>query len=403
MNYKIFKTLSRIIGMDILLSYILLLCLNWNGLYLNDGQKYYLYDTDYESFVQSTDSFFCINQKSRFVIIYDEYEGISKYIYRERHKHFNDRSRNYFSEYIGALDGVIDFTIVKSGNTIEVTLENFIPSRLKPIHGFDSSNIMSINNCYFTPFKYNFWVMKYFENEILRPLTHNFKKDYWKGYVCNYYLSIFLKYHAWIWIIFGIVLLLRIFSTGFPTKKSFSDPPIDIQEKEMTIHKGPFCLMSYTHIIIITTCILLPLAIHQFYFNCEAISKIYYWSGSIPESKLRGAYLWELIPSKDTVQWNGMDIALGKCYVEHELIWEGGNNVAINKKKKNGRINMDAIAGHQMYKQKGTFAILELYKKSQTNHIIDINELTEKDTLCIVFYENKNPTDTVFMYPYDEL
>lgn len=402
MSYKIFKTLSRIIGIAILLSYILLLCLNWNGLYLNNGQKYYLYDTDYESFVQSIDSFCCMKERSRFAIVYDEYESVSKYIYREKHKHISNHIKNHFSEYIGELDGIIDFVIVKYDSTIEVTLESFIPSRLKPIHGYDSSNIMFVNDCHFTPFKYNFWVIKYFENKILRPFSHNFKKDYWEGYVCNYYLSIFLKYQAGIWLIFGIVLLLRIFSTGFLNRKSFSNPLTDIQEKKNTIHKGPFCLMSHTHILITIICILVPIALHQFYFNSEAISKFYYWTGSIAESKLRGAYLWELIPSKDTIQWNGMDIALGECYVEHELIWEGGSNVAINKKKKKERISIDAIAGHPMYKQEGTFAILELYKNSQTKHIIDIKKITEKDTLCIVFYENKNPIDSVFMYPYDE-
>lgn len=182
MSLKKLKTLSRIIGLAILLSYILLLCLNWNGLYLNDGQKYYLYDNDYESFVQSIDSFCNMNEQSRFCLIYDEYEGVCKYIYREKHAHISNHFKTHFSEYIGALDGIIDFVIVKSDSTIEVTLESFIPSRLKPIHGFDPSNIMFINDCHFTPFKYNFWVMKYFENKILGPFAHNFKKDYWKGY-----------------------------------------------------------------------------------------------------------------------------------------------------------------------------------------------------------------------------
>ena len=261
---------------------------------------------------------------------------------------------------------------------------------------------MFVNDCHFTPFRYNFWIMKYFENKILEPFAHNYKKDYWKGYVCNYYLSIFLKYHARIWLLFGIVLLLRIFSTGFTTRKTICDQPNGIQETKLAIRNDSFCLKKYTHIIIAITCILVPLALHQFYFHSETISKFYYWTGSIAESKARGAYLWELIPSKDTVQWNGMDIAMGKCHVEHELIREGGNNIAVNKREKRERINMDVIAGHQIDKRNDTFAILELYKHSLNVHITDMKKLTEKDTLCIVFYENKNPADSVFMYPYEE-
>ncbi len=204
--YKYLKVLGKLLGSVILLSYLLIICLNMKSWYHNDGQQYIVYDTDFHTCTQEISAF--VRSNAAFSTFHEPAHGRILFLRPPCYVSFsNDKeSSNYylFENYIPELDGVLEFEMIEEGKRIYVKLKSFVPS----YETRGEKETLRINDSESISLKENFRIMSYFENNILNKYTGNYKKNLFKGYICNYYLSFFYKFHLSIWIVFLSDLLL---------------------------------------------------------------------------------------------------------------------------------------------------------------------------------------------------
>ncbi len=149
--------------------------------------------------------------------------------------------------------------------------------------------------------------------------------------------------------------------------------------------------------------VLIPLffcTLHVLYYHSYFNSKYYYKTKSLEESKEKNAFLWEYLPSKDTIYWNGLQIFIHECYMEHEIYTYNNQKYLINTHKKKERIIFDyKVKDTVSYLHTDYYAILKKYNHLISTKYDGTDSLSGKDTLCLVFYEKKIPIDSVFLYP----
>lgn len=212
-------------GWLILSSYFLTLLLNWNNWYSIDGQRYYVYDTDFSSLIYKIDSL--VDSKSESCLYHDDEN--SRIIFLGKPDYLHERKWQ-FKNYIYELDGVLYFTLEDMDDRICVDLTDFVPSHhgksvpydtakesisdvfSSPNYGRSIGKAVYVNDCRRISIKDNLWIMKYFEDNVLKRYTSKYSKSYLRGYICNLYLSLFYKFHSSIWLFYAIMLSLWFFS-----------------------------------------------------------------------------------------------------------------------------------------------------------------------------------------------
>ncbi len=125
---------------------------------------------------------------------------------------------------------------------------------------------------------------------------------------------------------------------------------------------------------------------YNLYYHSGIVNNYHYFSDSASESKKRGAFLWEYIPNRDSIRWNGMVVEIQACYMEYDIYSHGNGKIRVDTTSCRERLIFNYQVGKSTkFSPYNYSALLKKYTKSSTMEYEDAKSLTRNDTLCLVF------------------
>ncbi len=211
MIVRLFKYLFIAVGILIAVSYVLYFSLNWNKWYKEEGQTYYVYNTDIEEL--RTGLLDMLESDPAHGIFWDRVtKGFISSSVTLDGNGFNARIS------LPELERTVYFEAREKRNHLEVVLKDAVPwyDVRNSVRGYNitSTGITAPDdmvNKSGIPFMENMRILRFFEHEILDKFTSSYFKDYVKGYGFILYLSYFWKYHDLLWKMLALFLSAWLF------------------------------------------------------------------------------------------------------------------------------------------------------------------------------------------------